>query len=176
MIVKLKITKTDMLSFLKVSNLILIATSMALCITSIIFKEIGSSHITTVSILLWASLMLLIMSLAYTFYFQFQCSNENWLNFGGEEDEDMVDEGAYAEDEIEEDIVVPAKDIPLNITNESEKDFDSLDPKQFHNQTIEDIIKLIDVCQHNVEERIVSTEKFDEIRHYTYKLKRYING
>lgn len=111
MIVKLKITKTEILSFLKVSNLILIATSMALCITSIIFKEIESSHTTTVAILLWASLMLLIMSLAYTFYFQFQCSNENWLNFGGEED-DIEDDGAYAEDEIEEDIVVPVKDIP----------------------------------------------------------------
>ena len=173
MIVKLKITKTDMLSFLKVSNLILIATSMALCITSIIFKEIESSHTTTVAILLWASLMLLIMSLAYTFYFQFQCSNENWLNFGGEED-DIEDDGAYAEDEIEEDIVIPTKDIPLNITNETEKDFDSIDPKQFHNQTIEDILRLIDVCQDEVDESVVPTEKFDEIRQYTHKLQRYI--
>ena len=114
------------------------------------------------------------MSLAYTFYFQFQCSNENWLNFGGEEDEDMVDEGAYAEDEIEEDIVIPTKDIPLNITNETEKDVDSIDPKQFHNQTIEDILRLIDVCQDEVDESVVPTEKFDEIRQYTHKLQRYI--
>ena len=171
MIIKLKITKTDMLSFLKVSNLILIATSMALCITSIIFKEIDSSHVTMVSILLWASLMLLIMSLAYTFYFQFQCSNENWLNFGGDEEEDMVDEGAYAEDEIEEDIFIPKKDIPLNITNQPEKE---LDAEEFHNNTIKDILELLDVCQNEIDEKVVPTEKFDEIRQYTNKLQRYI--
>jgi|8_EtaG_2_1085327.scaffolds.fasta_scaffold47316_2 hypothetical protein len=195
----INITKSDMLSFLKVSNLILLSTTIMLCISVIIFKENNWGNVTLASILLWASTMLLIMSASYYYYFEFQFSGENWLNFGGEEDEDMVDEGAYAEDEIEEIIEegVPNKDIPLHITNENDKEVDmaakhnqianeikevrekyyqedEFDAKAFHNDTINDILELINVCQDEVGETIVPTEKFDEIRQYTYKLQRYI--
>ena len=195
----INITKSDMLSFLKVSNLILLSTTIMLCISVIIFKENNWGNVTLASILLWASTMLLIMSASYYYYFEFQFSGENWLNFGGEEDEDMVDEGAYAEDEIEEIIEegVPNKDIPLHITNEDDKEVDmaakhnqianeikeirekyyqedEFDAKAFHNDTLLDILKLIDICQDEVDETVVATEKFDEIRQYTLKLKRYI--
>ena len=171
----INITKSDMLSFLKVSNLILLSTTIMLCITVLIFKENNWGNVTEASILLWASTMLLIISGAYYYYFEFQFSGENWLNFGGEEDEDMVDEGAYAEDEIEEIIEedVPKKDIPLHITNENDKE-EEFDVNAFHNDTINDIIELINVCQDEVDETVVPTEKFDEIRQYTHKLQRYI--
>lgn len=225
----INITKSDMLSFLKVSNLILLSTTIMLCISVIIFKENNWGNVTLASILLWASTMLLIMSASYYYYFEFQFSGENWLNFGGEEDEDMVDEGAYAEDEIEEIIEedVPTKDIPLHITNEDDKEAEGLwrpsqeqmdegsalleeidendkevdmvakhnqianeikevrekyyqedefDENAFHNDTLNDILELINVCQDEVDETVVPTEKFDEIRQYTHKLKRYIKN
>ena len=195
----INITKSDMLSFLKVSNLILLSTTIMLCITVLIFKENNWGNVTEASILLWASTMLLIISGSYYYYFEFQFSGENWLNFGGEEDEDMVDDGAYAEDEIEEIIEeeVPTKDIPLHITNENDTEVDmaakhnqianevkeirekyyqedEFDENTFHNDTINDILELINVCQDEVDETVVPTEKFDEIRQYTHKLQRYI--
>ena len=170
-----------------------------LCLTVIMFKEGNWGDVTQASVLLWVSAMLLIISSSYYYYFEFQFSGENWLNFGGEEDEDMVDEGAYAEDEIEEIIEegVPKKDIPLHITNEDDKEVDmaaihnqianeikevrekyyqekEFDVNAFHNDTINDILELLDVCQKEVDEKLVPTDKFDEIRQYTHKLQRYI--
>ena len=92
---------------------------------------------------------------------------------------------------------MPWKDIPLHITNENDEEVDmaakhnqianeikevrekyyqedEFDENAFHNDTINDILELIDVCQDEVDETVVATEKFDEIRQYTLKLKRYI--
>ena len=48
--------------------------------------------------------------------------------------------------------------------------------EEFHIQTLRDILRLIDICQDEVDEKVVPTEKFDEIRQYTMKLKRYIEA
>jgi hypothetical protein len=220
----LNITKLDMLSFLKVSNLILFSTTLMLCFTVLIFKENNWGNVTQASILLWASTMLLIISASYYYYFEFQFSGDNWLNFGGEEEEEIEEI-----EEIEEfmeignpniptpdsspnedannpqitrmneqlDELLGPKDIPLHITNEDDKEVDmaakhnqianeikeirekyyqedEFDAKAFHNDTLLDILKLIDICQDEVDETVVATEKFDEIRQYTLKLKRYI--
>ena len=81
----IKLTKLDMLSFLKVSNLILFTTTLMLCLTVIMFKEGNWGDVTQASVLLWVSAMLLIISSSYYYYFEFQFSGENWLNFGGED-------------------------------------------------------------------------------------------
>ena len=44
----------------------------------------------------------------------------------------------------------------------------------FHLDTIEDILKLIKICQEEVDEQVIPSTKFDEIRQYTTKLKRFI--
>ena len=75
------ITKTDMLAFLKVSNLILITTAIMLCISLIMSKEHKWEYVNETAALLWMNLMFLIMSGAYYFYFLFQFKGENWINF-----------------------------------------------------------------------------------------------
>ena len=84
----INITKNDMLSFLKVSNLILITTAIMLCISLIMFKEHKWEYVNGAAVLLWMNLMFLIMSGAYYFYFLFQFKGENWINFK----EDTVEE------------------------------------------------------------------------------------
>jgi len=57
------------------------------------------------------------------------------------------------------------------------------DITQFHLNTIEDILKLIDICHNSNEEGLPITyvdyffnsEKLDELKHYTLKLKRFIS-
>tara|TARA_R110000851_G_scaffold86327_5_gene187451 strand:+ start:7765 stop:8403 length:639 start_codon:yes stop_codon:yes gene_type:complete len=88
----IKINKIEMLSFLKVSNLILFATTLMLCLTVILFKEGNWGNVNQASILLWVSTMLLIVSASYYYYFEFQFSGDNWLNFGGEEEEEEIEE------------------------------------------------------------------------------------
>ena len=52
-------------------------------------------------------------------------------------------------------------------------DFDEIG---FHSDTIEDILKLIDICQKSNEEGLpITSEKLDELKHYTLKLQRYVN-
>lgn len=97
-----KVTKKDMLSFLKVSNLILITLVVMLYISLAIFKEHDFDYTRGTASLLWVNMMFLIMSLGYYMYFKFNYSQENWLNFEGYKGDDFVDDGAYAEDEVEE--------------------------------------------------------------------------
>jgi len=215
----IKINKIEMLSFLKVSNLILFATTLMLCLTVILFKEGNWGNVNQASILLWVSTMLLIVSASYYYYFEFQFSGDNWLNFGGEEEEEEIEEfmeignpniptphSSPNEDANNPQItrmneqldeLLGPKDIPLHITNEDDKEVDmaakhnqiakeikeirekyyqgdEFDVKAFHNDTINDILELINVCQDEVDETVVPTEKFDEIRQYTHKLQRYI--
>ena len=60
-----------------------------------------------------------------------------------------------------------------------EKQFTStdFDHVEFHLDTIKDILMFIDVCQnsYNMEDvrDSIPSEKLDELRHYTLKLKRY---
>ena len=54
----------------------------------------------------------------------------------------------------------------------NENELQNYDVGGMHLDTIDDILELLDVCQDNVDEKVVPTEKFDEIRHYTWKLKR----
>ena len=75
------ITKNDMLSFLKVSNLILITTAIMLCISLIMFKEHKWEYVNGAAVLLWMNLMFLIMSGAYYFYFRFHHRGEEWISF-----------------------------------------------------------------------------------------------
>jgi len=51
------------------------------------------------------------------------------------------------------------------------KEFDIIG---FHLDTIEDILKLIEICRNEIDEQVIPTTKFDEIRQYTTKLKRFI--
>ena len=44
-----------------------------------------------------------------------------------------------------------------------------------HLDTIEDILKLIDICHNSNEEGLpITSEKLDELKHYTEKLQRYV--
>ncbi len=46
----------------------------------------------------------------------------------------------------------------------------------FHSDTIEDILKLIDLLQIlKFESLTIPSEKLDEIKHYTLKLQRYVD-
>ena len=55
---------------------------------------------------------------------------------------------------------------------EGRTDFDYVG---FHLDTIEDILKLIDICHNSNEEGLpITSEKLDELKHYTDKLKGYV--
>lgn len=58
-----------------------------------------------------------------------------------------------------------------------EKEFTSpFDIVGFHSDTIVDILKLIDICQKSNEEGLpITSEKLDELKHYTLKLQKYVN-
>jgi hypothetical protein len=183
----LNITKLDMLSFLKVSNLILFSTTLMLCFTVLIFKENNWGNVTQASILLWASTMLLIISASYYYYFEFQFSGDNWLNFGGEEEEEIEEI-----EEIEEfmeignpniptpdsspnedannpqitrmneqlDELLGPKDIPLHITNENDTE---VDMAAKHNQIANEIKE--------IREKYYQGEEFDAKAFHTDTIK-----
>ena len=69
--------------------------------------------------------------------------------------------------------------------NDKEKEFTSFDSQGptdfdvvgFHLDTIDDILRLIEEC-HTVDDVFIcspcTSEKLDELRHYTLKLQRYV--
>lgn len=68
--------------------------------------------------------------------------------------------------------------------NKKEKQFTSYDSQGptdfdyvgFHLDTIEDLLKLIHICYDSNEEGLlITSDKLDELRQYTTKLKRYIS-
>lgn len=57
-----------------------------------------------------------------------------------------------------------------------EKEFrDSFDIVGFHSDTIVDILKLIDACHRQGDKAPCTSEKLDELKHYTLKLQRYVD-
>jgi hypothetical protein len=70
-----------------------------------------------------------------------------------------------------------------------EKEFTSFDSQGptdfdyvgFHLDTIKDLLKLIDTCYNMFpfdinNEKLITSEKLDELKHYTEKLQRYIKN
>lgn len=49
--------------------------------------------------------------------------------------------------------------------------------KETHLDTVTDLLKLIDICHNSNEEGLpITSEKLDELKHYTLKLKEHIKG
>jgi hypothetical protein len=66
---------------------------------------------------------------------------------------------------------------------DKEKEFTSYDSKGptdfdivgFHLDTIDDILRLIDICHDSNDKGLpITSEKLDEIKHYTIKLKEFV--
>ena len=62
------------------------------------------------------------------------------------------------------------------ISHDSNGTVNDFDYVGFHLDTIEDILKLISICREEIDEQVIPTTKFDELRQYTTKLKRYVGG
>ena len=60
-----------------------------------------------------------------------------------------------------------------------EKQFKSTDFDHvgFHLDTVNDLLKLIDICHDSNKEGLpITSEKLDELKHYTSKLKRFVSS
>ena len=52
-----------------------------------------------------------------------------------------------------------------------------IDVVGLHLDTVNDLLKLIDICHNSNEEGLpITSEKLDELKHYTLKLKEHIKG
>jgi len=56
---------------------------------------------------------------------------------------------------------------------EIEKKLDEFNENKFHNETLNDVLLVLDLFRvADQEERYITSEKLDSITHYVYKLKR----